>query len=84
MRSALILHYISHASMQIAHVQCFVLMSSFLCSVNCLPQAWLVIGQAVRAAQDLGLHVRPSQLPAISEVLHVRKALSRTFDYTPH
>src|SRR5882762_2728153 len=57
MCSALILHYISHASIQIAHVQCLILLSSFLCSVNCLPQAWLLIGQAVRAAQDLGLHV---------------------------
>lgn len=54
---ALILHYISHASIQIAHVQCFVLLSSFLCSVNCLPQAWLLVGQAVRMGQDLGLHV---------------------------
>ncbi|KAI0269256.1 fungal-specific transcription factor domain-containing protein, partial [Gloeopeniophorella convolvens] len=59
---ALILHYISHASVQVAHVQCFVLMSSFLCSVNCLPQAWLLIGQAVRAAQDLGLHRSPRRL----------------------
>ncbi|KAI0254283.1 fungal-specific transcription factor domain-containing protein [Lactifluus subvellereus] len=59
---ALILHYISHASVQVAHVQCFILMSSFLCSVNCLPQAWLLIGQAVRAAQDLGLHRSPRRL----------------------
>ncbi|KAI0049592.1 hypothetical protein FA95DRAFT_1488883 [Auriscalpium vulgare] len=59
---ALILHYISHASIQVAHVQCFILMSSFLCSVNCLPQAWLLIGQAVRAAQDLGLHRSPRRL----------------------
>ena len=55
--SALILHYISGASMQVEHVQCFLLMSSFLCSVNCLPQAWILVGQAVRAAQDIGLHV---------------------------
>jgi hypothetical protein len=54
---ALILQYISHPNIQIAHVQCFILMSSFLCSVNCLPQAWILIGQAVRAGQDLGLHV---------------------------
>ncbi|KAK2466519.1 hypothetical protein APHAL10511_002161 [Amanita phalloides] len=53
---ALILQHISHASIQIAHVQCFILLSSFLCSVNCLPQAWLLIGQAVRSGQDLGLH----------------------------
>ncbi|KAI0303129.1 fungal-specific transcription factor domain-containing protein [Russula brevipes] len=66
---ALILHYISHASIQIAHVQCFVLMSSFLCSINCLPQAWLLIGQAVRAAQDLGLHRSPKRLfiPAVEK-----------------
>jgi hypothetical protein len=57
---ALILHYISHASIQVSHVQSFILMSSFLCSVNCLPQAWLLVGQAVRTAQDLGLHVSSS------------------------
>lgn len=55
--SALILHYTSYPSIQLEHVQCFLLMSSFLCSVNCLPQAWLLVGQAVRAAQDIGLHV---------------------------
>lgn len=53
----MILHYISHTSMQVDHVQCFLLMSSFLCSVNCLPQAWILVGQAVRIAQDIGLHV---------------------------
>lgn len=55
---ALILQYISHASIQPTHVQTFTLLSAFLCSVNCLPQAWILIGQGVRAAQDLGLHVR--------------------------
>ncbi|KAF8974598.1 fungal-specific transcription factor domain-containing protein [Flammula alnicola] len=59
---ALILQYISHPNVQIAHVQCFILMSSFLCSVNCLPQAWILIGQAVRAGQDLGLHRSPRRL----------------------
>ena len=54
---ALILQYISHANIQPAHVQCFILLSSFLCSVNCLPQAWILLGQAVRTGQDLGLHV---------------------------
>jgi len=57
----LILQYISHARIQPAHVQCFTLLSSYLCSVNCLPQAWILIGQAVRTAQDLGLHVRALQ-----------------------
>jgi hypothetical protein len=77
--SALILYYISHASVQVLHVQSFVLMASFvgthnlrnvckaepshqLCSVNCLPQAWLLVGQAVRSGQDLGLHRSPRHL----------------------
>ncbi|KAI0092813.1 fungal-specific transcription factor domain-containing protein [Irpex rosettiformis] len=59
---ALILQYISHASMQVEHVQCFLLMSSFLCSVNCLPQAWIIVGQAIRIAQDIGLHRSPRRL----------------------
>ncbi|KAJ7774316.1 fungal-specific transcription factor domain-containing protein [Mycena maculata] len=59
---SLILQYISHANTQVAHVQCFILLSCFLCSVNCLPQAWILIGQAVRTGQDLGLHRSPRRL----------------------
>ncbi|KAI0028028.1 fungal-specific transcription factor domain-containing protein [Vararia minispora EC-137] len=59
---SLILSYISHASTQVAHVQCFVLLSSFLCSVNCLPQAWILTGQGLRIAQDLGMHRSPRRL----------------------
>ena len=66
---ALILQYISHPNIQVVHVQCFILMSSFLCSVNCLPQAWILIGQAVRAGQDLGLHVRTSISLTILSIL---------------
>jgi hypothetical protein len=54
---SLILHYIGYAQTQLAHVQCFVLLASFLCSINALPQAWLLVGQALRTGQDLGLHV---------------------------
>jgi len=70
---ALALHYISHASIQIAHVQCLILLSSFLCSVNCLPQAWLLVGQAVRMGQDLGLHV--------CEVLSYTKSYTKVLLY---
>ncbi|KAJ7068066.1 fungal-specific transcription factor domain-containing protein [Mycena amicta] len=59
---ALILQYISHAYTQVTHVQCFILLSSYLCSVNCLPQAWILVGQAVRIGQDLGLHRSPRRL----------------------
>ncbi|KAG6880071.1 hypothetical protein C0992_006883 [Termitomyces sp. T32_za158] len=70
---ALILQYISHPHTQIAHVQCFILMSSFLCSVNCLPQAWIVLGQAVRTGQDLGLHRSPRKLLITSIEKETRK-----------
>ncbi|EJD53845.1 hypothetical protein AURDEDRAFT_110574 [Auricularia subglabra TFB-10046 SS5] len=61
---AMILYYIGNTqgNTQLAQVQAFVLLASFLCSVNCLPQAWLLVGQAVRTAQDLGLHRSPRQL----------------------
>ncbi|KAF7331806.1 Zn(2)-C6 fungal-type domain-containing protein [Mycena kentingensis (nom. inval.)] len=59
---SLILQYISHASTQVTHVQCFILLSTFLCSINCLPQAWILVGQAVRTGQDLGLHRSPRRL----------------------
>jgi hypothetical protein len=55
----MILYYIGHTATQLAHVQAFVLLASFLASINSLPQSWLLCGQAVRIAQDLGLHVSP-------------------------
>jgi hypothetical protein len=33
------------------------LMAAFQASVNAMPMAWLLAGQAIRVAQDLGLHV---------------------------
>jgi len=65
--SSMMLYYISATSTQLAHVQCFALLSSFLVSLNRLPQAWLFVGQAVRTAQDLGLH-RSSRPLAMSPV----------------
>jgi len=58
----MILYYIGATATQLAHVQAFVLLSSFLASLNCLPQSWLLCGQAVRIAQDLGLHRSPKHL----------------------
>ncbi|CUA77561.1 Activator of stress genes protein 1 [Candida albicans SC5314] [Rhizoctonia solani] len=56
---SMMLYYIGQTVTQLAHVQTFVLLSSFLASINCLPQAWLLCGQAVRTGQDLGLHRSP-------------------------
>ena len=67
--SSMMLYYISATSTQLAHVQCFALLSSFLTSLNRLPQAWLLVGQAVRTAQDLGLHrsARPLAMSPIDK-----------------
>ncbi|CAE7105927.1 unnamed protein product [Rhizoctonia solani] len=59
---SMMLYYIGQTVTQLAHVQTFVLLSSFLASINCLPQAWLLCGQAVRTGQDLGLHRSPRTL----------------------
>lgn len=32
-------------------------MAAFQAAVNAMPTAWLLAGQAIRVAQDLGLHV---------------------------
>lgn len=56
-------------------------MSSFLCSVNCLPQAWLLTGQAVRTAQDLGLHVSMMGILFIFPNLFLFTALSTSSHY---
>lgn len=78
LQSAMILYYIGNTqgNTQLAQVQAFVLLASFLCSVNCLPQAWLMVGQAVRTAQDLGLHVSSSFIVPCyyHNIDHVRSA----------
>ncbi|KDQ10040.1 hypothetical protein BOTBODRAFT_178587 [Botryobasidium botryosum FD-172 SS1] len=65
---AMILYYIGQTASQLAHVQAFVLLSSFLASINSLPQAWLLCGQAIRIAQDLGLHRSPRNLYALKPI----------------
>lgn len=63
---SMMLHYIGQTVTQLAHVQTLLLLSSFLASINCLPQAWLLCGQAVRIGQDLGLHVSAMTLVLIT------------------
>jgi hypothetical protein len=38
-------------------------MAAFQAAVNAMPTAWLLAGQAIRVAQDLGLHVSLSLSP---------------------
>lgn len=55
--SALLLHYKSTGEGTIEQVQCLALLSMCTAGWNTLTQSWKFAGQAVRAAQDLGLHV---------------------------
>ncbi|WVQ78503.1 hypothetical protein IAT38_000589 [Cryptococcus sp. DSM 104549] len=53
---ALYMYWISFRMMTVDSVTCMALLSSWLAGRNTLSQAWLLTGQAVRGAQDLGLH----------------------------
>ncbi|ORY26678.1 fungal-specific transcription factor domain-domain-containing protein [Naematelia encephala] len=53
---AQILHYSTLKDVNIHQVQCLTLLAAFQAGVNAMPMAWLLAGQALRVAQDLGLH----------------------------
>ncbi|KIR51450.1 hypothetical protein I315_06149 [Cryptococcus gattii Ru294] len=57
------LHYTTLKDVNIHQVQCHTLLAAFQASVNAMPMSWLVAGQAIRAAQDLGLHRSATRLP---------------------
>ncbi|RDW74926.1 hypothetical protein BP6252_06068 [Coleophoma cylindrospora] len=59
--SALLLHYASTGEGSIEQVQCLALLSVCSAGWNTLAQSWKWGGQAVRAAQDLGLHRSPAR-----------------------
>lgn len=54
---AQVLHFSSINDIDIHQVQCLTLLSAFQASVNAMPNAWLLASQALRIAQDIGLHV---------------------------
>lgn len=55
--NSMLLHYASTGSGTIEQVQCLSLLSMCSAGWNTLAQSWKFAGHAVRAAQDLGLHV---------------------------
>ncbi|EJT97573.1 hypothetical protein DACRYDRAFT_119248 [Dacryopinax primogenitus] len=71
---AMILHFIGADKTQLAHVQCVVLLSSALASWNLLAESWLLLGQGIRTAQDLGLHraAPKSSLTPLEREMHKR------------
>ncbi|OXM77362.1 hypothetical protein C364_04919 [Cryptococcus neoformans Bt63] len=60
---AQILHYTTLKDVNIHQVQCLTLLAAFQASVNAMPMSWLLAGQAIRVAQDLGLHRSTARLP---------------------
>lgn len=54
---AQVLHYTTLKDVNIHQVVCLTLMAAFQASVNAMPMSWLLAGQALRLAQDQGLHV---------------------------
>ncbi|KAK6366321.1 hypothetical protein LTS17_010827 [Exophiala oligosperma] len=76
---ALLLYYASTGEVSLDKVQCLALLAMCCAGWNTLSQSWIITGQAVRAAQDLGLHLSsalmmpPSSnvnIPAPSDFLH--------------
>ncbi|WWD18291.1 hypothetical protein CI109_102741 [Kwoniella shandongensis] len=56
-----ILHYLNLRNVNHFQVYCLTLLAAFQASVNRMPRAWLLASQALRVAQDLGLHRATAQ-----------------------
>lgn len=54
---ALLLYYASTGEASLERVQCLALLSMCAAGWNTLTQSWTLAGQAVRAAQDIGIHL---------------------------
>lgn len=54
---ALLLHYSSTGEASLERVQCLALLAMCSAGWNTLTQSWTFAGQAIRAAQDLGIHL---------------------------
>jgi hypothetical protein len=65
--SAMVLHHASTGEGNIEQVQTLALLSMCSAGWNTLAQSWKFAGQAVRAAQDLGLHVS-TYVPCLSNM----------------
>ncbi|ORY57697.1 fungal-specific transcription factor domain-domain-containing protein [Leucosporidium creatinivorum] len=63
----LVLHGVTDATLE--QVQTYALFALFLCNSNCAARAWIVLGQAIRFAVDLGLHrsLAQAKLPKLEK-----------------
>ncbi|KAH8668463.1 fungal-specific transcription factor domain-containing protein [Xylariales sp. PMI_506] len=79
---ALLLHYSSHAEASVERVQCLALLAMCTAGWNTLTTSWSLAGQAVRAAQDLGMHLSgltsTADLdPELDSSIKIRQQMSR-------
>jgi hypothetical protein len=65
---ALLLYYAATGEASLERVQCLALLAMCAAGWNTLTQSWTLAGQAVRAAQDIGLHMS-SRLVSSREIL---------------
>lgn len=65
---ALLLYYASTGEVSLDKVQCLALLAMCCAGWNTLSQSWIITGQAVRAAQDLGLHLSSALVSATDYV----------------
>ncbi|PYH91570.1 hypothetical protein BO71DRAFT_385349 [Aspergillus ellipticus CBS 707.79] len=77
-QKALLLQFASSGESFIEQVQCLGLLSMCCAGWNTLGQSWRLAGQAVRAAQDLGLHIgRQARHPCNIWQLHIEDQIAR-------
>lgn len=57
---ALLLYYATTGEASLERVQCLALLSMCAAGWNTVTQSWTLAGQAVRAAQDIGIHLSTS------------------------
>lgn len=70
---ALLLYYSSAGEASLARVQCLGLLALCTAGWNILAQSWMLAGQAVRAAMDVGLHLDTQlvSLPCHGDHIHL-------------
>ncbi|KAH9233218.1 hypothetical protein K456DRAFT_1911426 [Colletotrichum gloeosporioides 23] len=78
-QKALLMFYASTGEASLERVQCLALLSMCSAGWNTLSQSWNLAGQAVRAAQDMGLHLssRSVQLAESRHAEFLRLQVSR-------
>lgn len=76
-QKALVIHYSTTGQASLETVQCLALLALCTAGWNTLTQSWKFAGQAVRAAQDLGLHANLHPEPSPEMQAAVTEQIAR-------